>query len=74
MRLATSRKSSRPRGCLRLCRMYLINAGVFVFINAHHTPHHTILESILHHKDTFEYNSGGGEGFLQSFINKFRSR
>tara|TARA_B110000046_G_scaffold156035_1_gene166641 strand:- start:31 stop:195 length:165 start_codon:yes stop_codon:yes gene_type:complete len=54
--------------------MYLINAGVFVFINAHHTPHHTILESILHHKDTFEYNSGGGEGFLQSFINKFRSR
>jgi hypothetical protein len=49
--------------------MYLINAGVFV-----HTPHHTILESILHHKDTFEYNSGGGEGFLQSFINEFRSR
>lgn len=49
--------------------MYLINAGVFV-----HAPHHTILEGVLQHKDSFAFDSASGESFLQAFINHNRER
>ncbi|KAL1498620.1 hypothetical protein AB1Y20_013935 [Prymnesium parvum] len=48
-------------------RLYRINAGVFV-----HSPHHTILASIMQHKEDFTFDAEGG--FLQAFINENRDR
>ncbi|KAL3902316.1 MAG: hypothetical protein SGPRY_012116, partial [Prymnesium sp.] len=49
-------------------RLYSINSGVFV-----HAPHHTILDSMLAHREAYSsLNSEGG--FLAAFINANRDR